>query len=89
VSNITESLTLAGGGVISTTGSRIDWAGEIGAGESITISYTVSLPRLSPFVPSTFYNAAEVNNGAGLLTQTALWVTPVTRIYYMPLLSRQ
>ncbi len=85
---ITPSLALTGGGVISATGNRINWAGGIDAGQSITVSYVVSLPRLSPFMPSTFYNAAEVNNGAGLLTQSALWITPQTRVYYMPLLSR-
>jgi len=74
--------------VISATGNRINWAGGIDAGQSITVSYVVSLPRLSPIMPSTFYNAAEVNNGAGLLTQSALWITPQTRVYYMPLLSR-
>ena len=39
-------------------------------------------------VAAGMHNAAEVDNGAGLLTQSALWITPQTRVYYMPLLSR-
>lgn len=86
---MTPTVLLDGHGVISTTANRIDWTGAIEAGSSITVTYVVSLPKLTALAPAVFYNAAIVDNGAGTVSQSALWLTPLTQVYYMPLLVHQ
>jgi hypothetical protein len=85
----TPTLMLDGNGIITATGNRIDWTGPIEAGGGITVTYVVSTPKLLAQAPVDYYHAALVNNGAGAVSQSALWLSPLTQVYYMPLLLHQ
>ena len=89
LSLITPSLSVDGGGVLTTINNRVNWDGAIEAGGAITLTYAVNIPRLNVTTLSTYYNAAIVDNGAGQVAQSALWITPEMRVYYMPVVVRQ
>jgi uncharacterized repeat protein (TIGR01451 family) len=82
------TLALAGPGDLTLSGQRIGWQGALGVGESITLSYAVSTPAFTKGALMAFYNAGVVDNGAGSVSQSALWVTPHTAVYYLPMLRR-
>ncbi|MCL4506574.1 MAG: S8 family serine peptidase [Chloroflexi bacterium] len=85
---LTPTISLSGGGVISSTGNRIDWQGSLAAGDAVTITYQVSIPLMRMDQPLSYFNAADIGNGAGDVTQSALWVTPARFIYYMPVIMK-
>jgi uncharacterized repeat protein (TIGR01451 family) len=85
---LTPTLTLAGPGETSAQGQRIFWQGALGAGQAVTLSYAVSTPAFANGAVGAFYNAAQVDDGAGRVSQSALWVTPRTAAYYLPVVRR-
>jgi uncharacterized repeat protein (TIGR01451 family) len=84
----TPTLALSGPGNTTLTGQRIDWQGVLSTGQAITLTYVVSTPAFTNDAVGAFYNAAQVDNGAGHVSQSELWVTPHTAVYYLPVLRR-
>ncbi len=84
----TPTLTLSGPGNTTLPGQRIGWQGVLSAGQAITLTYVVSTPAFTNDSVGAFYNAAQVDNGAGRVSQSELWVTPHTAVYYLPVLRR-
>jgi uncharacterized repeat protein (TIGR01451 family) len=82
------SLVLNGSGVVTSTSNRIQWAGDLAAGAALTVTYQVSLPPFNVGINPAYYNAAQIDNGAGSLSQSALWVAPMNGVYYLPLVMR-
>jgi hypothetical protein len=85
---ITSSLTLDGGGSLTFRGNRIDWSGGLEAGAAITVTYAVSVPAFSVAAPADYYHTARMDDGAGRISQSALWLTPVTRVMRLPMALR-
>jgi uncharacterized repeat protein (TIGR01451 family) len=85
---ITPSLSLVGNGTLAAHGNRIDWLGGLNANQGITVTYQVSMPAFSAEVPPAFYNTAQINQGAGIVTQSELWIGPQTMTYWLPVMTR-
>src|SRR5205807_71225 len=85
---ITPTLSLVGHGTLTARGNRIDWLGGLNTNQGITVTYQVSVPAFSAEVAPAFYNSAQVNNGAGTVTQSALWIGPRTTTYWLPMMIR-
>ena len=84
---ITPTLRAPDAGNTSMARNRIAWLGSLEAGEAITLTYQVSVPVFGG-PQRDFYHAALVDDGANGLAQSALWLTPRTAIFHMPVVRR-
>jgi uncharacterized repeat protein (TIGR01451 family) len=85
---LNPTLTLSGPGNATLANQRIGWQGALSIGQAITLTYSVSTPAYTTGSVMAFYNAALVDNGAGSVSQSELWVAPRTTVYYFPIVMR-
>ncbi|MCS7059538.1 MAG: S8 family serine peptidase [Anaerolineae bacterium] len=67
--------------------NRIVWTGPLAAGASVSVTYGVSVPAFSP-PQRDFYHAVLTDDGAAMRSQSAVWVSPAMRLFFLPLVVR-
>ena len=79
----------SGPGDTTVKGNLVTWQGSLAAGQSVVLTYVADTPPFTSGRPAAYYNAVQLDNGAGHVDQSELWVIPQTFIYYMPLMMKK
>jgi uncharacterized repeat protein (TIGR01451 family) len=86
---ISSSLSIIGTSVVAApqyVNGNITWLDNLAAGEAITVSYQISLPRLGFGTPMAFFNQVMVDQPNGATTQAGLWIEPEAQRVVLPVI---
>ncbi len=84
---LTPTIQAPAAGSTFVSRNRIVWAGSLGAGEAITLTYQISAPALGG-PQRDFYHAVVINDGTDALSQSARWISPGAHTRFLPIVVR-
>jgi len=88
VSLVPGSLSWTGGGTLDMPTGTVGWAGPVGAGQLVTLSYQLDLLGVLFRYPA-FYHVALIEDGGGGAWERPTWVFLNPRRLYLPLVLRR